>query len=85
MNYAVIFAGGIGSRMNSTTPKQFMEIDGKPVIIWTLEQFEKHEAIDAISVVCLENWQDRLLDMTAQYGIRKLKYIVSGAETGQQS
>lgn len=85
MNYAVIFAGGIGSRMNSTTPKQFMMVDDKPVIIYTLEQFEKHRMIHAISVVCLEGWIDILQDMIKHYGIKKVKYIVKGAETGQQS
>ena len=85
MNYAVIFAGGIGSRMNSSIPKQFMHVHGKPVIIHTIEQFQNHPLINAISVVCLESRIDELRSLAADYGLDKVKYIVPGAQTGQQS
>lgn len=59
MNTAVIFAGGTGKRMNTKSlPKQFLEVHGKPVIIYTLEQFENHPDIDRIVLVCLESWID---------------------------
>ena len=57
MNIALIFAGGTGSRMNTKSrPKQFLELHGKPIIIYTLEKFENHNLIDGIVVVCLKSW-----------------------------
>ena len=54
---AVIFAGGVGSRMKSEDiPKQFIEVEGKPIIIHTLEKFENHPQVDKIVVSCLESW-----------------------------
>ena len=85
MNYAVIFAGGTGTRMNNPIPKQFLDVLGKPVIIHTIEQFQKHELIDGISVVCLANRIDELRSLTSRYNLSKVKYIVPGAQTGQQS
>ena len=85
MNVAIIIAGGVGSRMNMDIPKQFIHIYGKPVIIYTLEGFQKHPEIDAIEVVCLEGWEETLRDYARQYGITKLKWIAPGGETGQES
>ncbi len=85
MNYAVIFAGGSGTRMHNPTPKQFLDVLGKPVIIHTIEQFQKHPLIDGISVVCLASRMDELRSLTEHYGLSKVKYIVPGAQTGQQS
>lgn len=86
MNHAIIFAGGTGSRMNSKVlPKQFLKIYGKPVIIHTLEVFEKCNEIDDIIVVILDGWKDYLIELIEQYRISKVKSIVSGGETGQQS
>ncbi len=86
MNYAVIFAGGTGSRMNSKVlPKQFLRIYGKPVIIHTLEIFENCDAIDGIVVVILKGWEQYMKDLLEQYRITKVKKVVSGGETGQQS
>ena len=85
MNVAVIIAGGVGSRMQMDIPKQFIHIYGKPVIIYTLEGFQKHPEIDAIEVVCLEGWQETLQDYARQYGITKLKWITTGGNTGQES
>ena len=57
MNIAVIFAGGIGARMNTLSrPKQFLELNGKPIIIYTLEIFDNHPEVDAIVVACIESW-----------------------------
>ena len=85
MNVAIIIAGGVGSRMNMDIPKQFIHIYGKPVIIYTLEGFQKHPEIDAIEVVCLSGWEDTLKDYARQYGITKLNWIAPGGETGQES
>ena len=85
MNVAIIIAGGVGSRMNMDIPKQFIHIYGKPVIIYTLEGFQKHPEIDAIEVVCLEGWEESLRDYARHYGITKLKWIAPGGATGQES
>jgi 2-C-methyl-D-erythritol 4-phosphate cytidylyltransferase len=85
MNVAVIIAGGTGSRMHMDIPKQFINIYDKPVIIYTLEGFQKHPEIDAIEVVCLDGWRDALERYAAQYGITKLKWIVPGGNSGQES
>lgn len=86
MNYAVIFAGGIGSRMNSKAlPKQFLTLHGKEIIIYTLEHFEKHPEIDGISVVCLEGWETYLKELLEKYRIHKVKWLSKGGTTGQES
>lgn len=86
MNIAVIFAGGVGKRMgNADLPKQFMEISGKPIIIHTLEIFEKNENIDGIVVASVQEWIDYLKDLIKKYNITKVKDIVPGGESGQMS
>jgi len=86
MNTALIFAGGTGTRLNSRTrPKQFLELNGKPIIIHTLEHFEMSPDIDAICVVCLESWIDFLKGLLDKYRITKVKWVVPGGETGQAS
>ncbi len=82
---AVIIAGGSGARMGQDIPKQFINVYDKPVLIYTLEGFQKHPLIDAIEVVCLEGWHDILRAYAKQFGIDKLQWIVSGGETGQES
>lgn len=86
MNIAVIFAGGSGARMNTKSrPKQFLELNGKPIIIYTLEIFENHPEIDAIVVVCLESWIPFLKKMLNKFEINKVISIVPGGSTGQES
>lgn len=86
MNYALIFAGGTGTRMNSKTkPKQFLELHGKAIIIHTLEIFENHPEIDGISVVCIESWLDYLKKLIDKEGFKKVKWIVPGGNSGQES
>lgn len=86
MNTALIFAGGAGQRMNTKTkPKQFLELNGKPIIIHTIDIFERHPQIDAIVVVCLEGWIPYMREILARYYIEKVKWVVPGGETGQQS
>lgn len=85
MNIAIILAGGVGHRMNQDIPKQFIHVYDKPVIIYTLESFQKHPEIDAIEVVCLDGWHEILWAYAKQFKIDKLKWIVSGGATGQES
>lgn len=85
MNIAMIIAGGVGTRTHQDIPKQFINVHDKPVIVYTLEVFQKHPNIDAIEVVCLEGWHDILKAYAKQFGITKLENIVDGGETGQDS
>lgn len=85
MNIAMIIAGGIGQRTHQNIPKQFINVQDKPVIVYTLEAFQKHPNIDAIEVVCLEGWHDILRAYARQFGITKLENIVNGGPTGQDS
>lgn len=86
MNYAVIFAGGTGRRMNTRTcPKQFLKLHGKEIIVYTLEHFEKHPEIDGISVVCIEEWIEYLRELLEKYRIKKVKWLSPGGSTGQES
>lgn len=86
MNIAVIFAGGTGQRMNSKTkPKQFLEVHGKPILIYTLEKFENNNDVDAIILVCLEKWIEYANTLLNKYGLKKVKSVISGGKTGQES
>lgn len=85
MNIAIIIAGGVGSRMHQEIPKQFINVYDKPILIYTLEGFEKDPLIDAIEVVCLEGWIEVLRAYAKQFNITKLKWIVSGGNSGQES
>lgn len=82
---AIILAGGVGNRTGQDIPKQFLNIDDKPIIIYTLEAFQKNPSIDEIEVVCKEGWHDILRAYAKQFNIDKLKYIVTGGETSQES
>ena len=86
MNIAIIFAGGTGQRMNSKTkPKQFLELHGKPIIIYTIEHFEQHELIDGIIVVCVEGWIQYCQNLIDKFHIEKVKSIIPGGTTGMLS
>lgn len=85
-NYALIFAGGTGQRMNTKAkPKQFLELHGKAIIIHTLLNFETNDNIDGIVVVCLESWIPYLRNLIERESLIKVKSIVSGGSTGQES
>lgn len=84
-NIGLIIAGGVGARMQQDIPKQFINVNNKPVIIYTLEAFQNHPSIDAISVVCLEGWHDVLRAYAKQFGITKLENVVNGGPQGQDS
>jgi len=85
MNIALIIAGGSGNRMHLDVPKQFVNIFDKPVIIYTLEAFQDHPEIDAIEVVCLDGWQETLQSYAKKFNITKLKWIITGGNSGQES
>ena len=85
MNVALIIAGGVGKRMKQDIPKQFILVNDKPVLVYTLESFEKHPVIDAIMVVCLNGWQQILAGYAKKYNITKLQGIVTGGATAQES
>lgn len=85
MNIALILAGGHGSRTAQDIPKQFMNVYEKPLIIYTLENFERHPDIDGIAVVCIDGWHEVLKAYARQYGITKLKWVVAGGKDGQES
>ena len=86
MTTALIFAGGTGQRMNTRSrPKQFLELHGKPVIVYTLEHFEMHPEIDNIVVVCVESWIQRFKHMLRQYVLDKVSLIVPGGDGGDRS
>lgn len=84
-NIALIIAGGVGARMNQDIPKQFINVHDKPVIVYTMEAFQKHPEIDVIEVVCLDGWHDVLKAYAKQFGIAKLENVVSGGKNGQDS
>lgn len=84
-NIALITAAGTGTRMHQNIPKQFLTINDRPVIIYTLEAFQSHPEIDIIAVACLKGWEQILQAYAEQFNITKLKHIVQGGETGQAS
>ncbi len=86
MNYGLIFAGGTGVRMNAKSkPKQFLELHGKPIIIYTLEHFERHSEVDSYVVVCLGDWIEELEKQIKRYELKKVYGIVEGGQTGHES
>ena len=85
MNIALIIAGGSGHRMGQEIPKQFINVYDKPILIYTLEGFQNHPEIDVIEVVCLQGWHEILWAYAKQFNISKLKWIIEGGESGQES
>lgn len=85
MNYVIIIAGGVGSRLGAPVPKQFVEVLGKPVIAYTMEHFQNHPEIDAIELVCVDGFQDHLRGIAEKYGITKVLKIVKGGSEYERS
>lgn len=85
MVVAVIIAAGSGRRMGQDVPKQFLNVYDKPVLMYTLVGFQKHSQIDAIEVVCLDGWHNMVWAYARQLGITKLKWVINGGSTGQES
>jgi len=85
MNIAVVIAGGVGSRMAQDIPKQFLNVNDKPVLIYTLEGFQRHPMIDAIELVCIDGWEEIAKAYARQFNIDKLKWVVKGGNSAQES
>ena len=85
MNIAIIIAGGLGQRMGHDIPKQFINVFDKPIILYPLESFQNHPLIDAIEVVCISDWEEVLMAYAKQFGITKLKWVVAGGDSAQES
>ena len=85
MNYVIIIAGGVGSRLGASVPKQFVEVLGKPVIAYTMEHFQNHPEIDAIELVCVDGFQGQLKEIADKYGISKVCKIVKGGSEYERS
>ena len=85
MNVAIIIAAGSGQRMGQDIPKQFINVFDKPILIYTLEGFQNHPMVDAIEVVCLDGWESLVWAYAKQFGVDKLKWIVKGGASGQES
>ena len=85
MNVAIIIAGGSGHRMGQDIPKQFINVYDKPILVYTLLGFQNHPLIDAIEVVCIDGWEKIVWAYAKQFNIDKLKWIVKGGNSGQES
>lgn len=85
MNIALLTAAGVSTRMGQDIPKQFLTVNERPVIVYTMEAFQHHPEIDEIVVVCLQGWENILRAYANQFDITKLKRIVPGGKTGQES
>ena len=85
MNYAIVIAGGSGTRMKSDLPKQFIKVKDKPILVYTLESFQNNEYIDCIEVVCIEGWEKEVESYIKDYNLTKVKYIVKAGQTVQES
>ena len=85
MNVPIILAGGVGSRMGADRPKQFIEIFGKPILVYTIEIFQNHPEIDAIEVVCVKSHVDYLKELVEEYNLDKVKWITPGGKEFQDS
>lgn len=84
-NIAILTAAGVGSRFGQDVPKQFLSINDKPLIVYTMEKFQQHPEIDDIAVVCLDGWEGMLRAYAKQFGITKLRWVFKGGETGMKS
>lgn len=85
MNYVIIIAGGVGSRLGAPVPKQFVEVLGKPVIAYTMEHFQSHPEIDAIELVCVDGFQNHLQGIVERFAISKVIKMVNGGSEYERS
>lgn len=85
MNIAVLLAGGVGNRLGAGKPKQFVELLGKPMIVYAMEIYENSPIIDAIEVVCVAEYIDYVWKLAKQYNIKKLKWVCVGGDSCQES
>lgn len=84
-NYVILLAGGVGSRMGADIPKQFLEVKGKPIIVYSIENFVRNQQIEKIIVVCKSEWIEHLQMIVDKYALTKVRWIIEGGETGHDS
>ena len=84
-NYVILLAGGVGKRMGSDIPKQFLEVDGKPIIVYSIENFQRNPQIEKIVVVIVKDWIDKTWELVKKYSLTKVKWIIEGGSTGHDS
>ena len=84
-NYVIMLAGGVGKRMGADIPKQFMKVDGKPIIVYSIENFQRHEEIEEILIVCVKEWIEYLKRIIKEYNLTKVKWITEGGDTSHDS
>ena len=84
-NYVILLAGGVGKRMQSEIPKQFLEVEGKPIIVYTIENFQRNEQVEKIVVVCVKDWIEHLRNLIQKYSLTKVEWITEGGDTGHDS
>ena len=84
-NYVILLAGGVGKRMQSDIPKQFLEVDGKPIIVYSIENFQRNDQIEKIVVVCVKDWIEHLQGLIKKYSLTKVAWITEGGDTGHDS
>lgn len=84
-NYLILLAGGVGSRLGAEIPKQFVEINGKPIIVYTAERFQRNDKIEKIVIVCVKGWIEHLKGLVERYNLTKVQWIIEGGSTGHDS
>lgn len=84
-NYVILLAGGVGKRMGADVPKQFLEVDGMPIIIYSIENFQRNPQIEKIVVVCVKDWIEKLKSIVEAYSLTKVQWIIEGGKTGHDS
>ena len=84
-NYVILLAGGIGKRMGADIPKQFMEVKEKPIIVYSIENFQRNPQIEKIVVVCVRDWIAHLQELIKAYNLSKVEWIIEGGDTGHDS
>ena len=84
-NYVILLAGGVGKRMQADVPKQFIEVEDKPIVAYTIENFQKNRQIEKIVVVCVRDWVDELKQIVEKYNFTKVQWIIEGGSTGHDS
>lgn len=85
MNIAVLLAGGTDPTFKMDIPKQFVNVYNRPIIVYTMEIFQKHPEIDAIMVACLSGWENMVEAYAKQFEIDKLKWVICGGRSGQET
>lgn len=84
-NYVILLAGGIGKRMQSEIPKQFIKVKDKPIVVYTIEKFQKNDQVEGIVVVCIREWIEQLWELLDEYKLTKVRWVIDGGDTGHDS